>query len=219
MTSTALPTAIKCQISDEISRVVTHPNAISSKNQWYHGFFDKINLTMIGGFEKAVTYVPEINGRTRIHSVWTWLDYFSRALTFLKGLPWTRNSYIIRPGKASSSFLIRRPWIPRNGIQSILFQAIIALELTALSFTFAMVAIFGCWYPKSAVLSPGQVNLDQIRSHPRSHLPTTWHCTPLDDIISRIFCVDAYWFFFNRLGDMMHLHPCGRPIKPKRILP
>ncbi|GKT94801.1 hypothetical protein Ct61P_12651 [Colletotrichum tofieldiae] len=100
---------------------------------------------------------------------------------------------------------------------------ITALELTALSFTFAMVATFICWYPKPAISYPRyietkicngqQITLDAIRSYARSNLPTSWHRTPLDDITPRIFRIDAYWCFYKRLGDMMHLHPYGRPIK------
>lgn len=62
----------------------------------------------------------------------------------------------------------------RNGLP------ITALELTALSFTFAMVATFICWYPKPAISYPRyietkvsdeeQVTLDQIRSFARSHV-------------------------------------------------
>lgn len=28
--------------------VSTHPNALSPKDKWYHGLFDKVNLAMIG---------------------------------------------------------------------------------------------------------------------------------------------------------------------------
>ncbi|KXH69263.1 hypothetical protein CSAL01_01741 [Colletotrichum salicis] len=103
----------------------------------------------------------------------------------------------------------------RNGLP------ITALELTALSFTFAMVATFVCWYPKPAISYPryietkvqgeGQVTLEQVRTYARSpihpQLSTAWHRTPLDDITPRIFRIDAYWCFYKRLGDMMHLHP------------
>lgn len=253
--------------------VATHPNALSPKDKWYHGVFDKVNLAMIGLLGPDFLFglaVGQLSSARRsvkqfqedshlcCGKKWTYKQaffvdmggIFLKSPDFPEGFPIDAEQlhYLVKHGFVEFPDMESMDIAERNTVDTLsrlitLWQAlwffitemdrvrnglpITALELTALSFTFAMVATFICWYPKPAISYPRyietkvsdeeQVTLDQIRSFARSHthpqLPIAWHRTPLDDITPRIFRIDAYWCFYKRLGDMMHLHPYGRPIK------
>ncbi|KAK1964108.1 hypothetical protein LY78DRAFT_640180 [Colletotrichum sublineola] len=109
----------------------------------------------------------------------------------------------------------------RNGLP------ITPLELTALSFTFAMFATSICWYLKPSIAYPRfietkscgeeQITAESIRSFARErthhNLSEAWYRTPLDFISRREFRIDTHWCYYKRIGDIFHLHPYGRPIK------
>ncbi|KAK1579338.1 uncharacterized protein LY79DRAFT_613956 [Colletotrichum navitas] len=251
----------------------TQPNALSPKDKWYHGFYDKLSLAMIGLLGPDFLFglaVGQLSSARRSvkqfrkdqhlcdGKKWTYTQaffvdmggIFLKSPDFPEGFPINAEQlhYLVKHGFVDFPDMKSMDISERNTVDTLsriitLWQAvwffiveidrirmglpITTLELTALSFTFAMVATFICWYPKPAISYPRyietkvrngqQITLDDIRSYARSHthprLQTRWHRTPLDDITPRMFRIDAYWCFYKRIGDVMHLHPYGRPIK------
>ncbi|TDZ32394.1 hypothetical protein C8035_v012424 [Colletotrichum spinosum] len=253
--------------------VSTHPNALSPKDKWYHGVFDKVNLAMIGLLGPDFLFglaVGQLSSARRSvkqfrkdrhlcggHE-WTYTEaffldmggVFIKTPDFAEGFPIDAEQlhYLVKHGFVDFPDMESMDISERNTVDTLsrlitLWQAlwffitemdrvrnglpVTPLELTALSFTFAMVATFVCWYPKPAISYPRyieskhrdgqQVLMSDIRNWARCnthpHLPDVWHRTPMDDITPRIFRIDAYWCFYKRLGDWMHLHPYGRPVK------
>ncbi|TEA20883.1 hypothetical protein C8034_v008033 [Colletotrichum sidae] len=101
------------------------------------------------------------------------------------------------------------------------------LELTALSFTFAMFATSICWYLKPSISYPrfietktfgrDQLTIDAIRGFAasRTHigLSQRWYRTPLDFISRREFRIDTHWAYYKRLSELLCVNLYGRPIK------
>ncbi|KAL0931223.1 uncharacterized protein CTRU02_213958 [Colletotrichum truncatum] len=101
------------------------------------------------------------------------------------------------------------------------------LELTALSFTFAMFATSICWYLKPSISYPRfietkfcnerQTKIEDIRKFAatRTHvgLAEKWYRTPLDFISRREFRIDTHWAYYKRISEIVGVNLYGRPIK------
>ncbi|EFQ25936.1 uncharacterized protein GLRG_01080 [Colletotrichum graminicola M1.001] len=160
----------------------THPNALSPKDKWYHGFYDKLSLAMIGLLGPDFLFglaVGQLSSARR--SV--------KDQHLCDGKKWTyTQAFFVDMG----GIFLKSPDFPEG----------FPIDAEQLHY----------------LVKHGFIDFPDMESMDISERNTVdtlsrWHRTPLDDITPRMFRIDAYWCFYKRIGDMMHLHPYGRPIK------